>query len=53
MSKAENLQEEILDQNPTDEQKEAIFTEELEFLLRASPGSGKPGLLAGDSSGVE
>lgn len=41
MSKAENLQEEILDQNPTDEQKEAIFTEELEFLLRASPGSGK------------
>lgn len=31
----------ILSQNPTDEQKDAIFATELEFLLRAAPGSGK------------
>ena len=37
----EKLQEQILSQNPTDEQKNAIFAEELEYLLRASPGSGK------------
>ena len=37
----EKLQERILEQNPTDEQREAIFTDSREFLLRASPGSGK------------
>lgn len=37
----ESLRTLILDQGPTDEQREAIFAEELEYLLRASPGSGK------------
>lgn len=41
MSQTEKLREQILDQKPTDEQRDAIFAEELEFLLRASPGSGK------------
>lgn len=41
MHQMEHLREQILSQNPTEQQKEAIFTEELEFLLRASPGSGK------------
>jgi hypothetical protein len=41
MSKTEKLREQILSQNPTDQQRDAIFAEELEFLLRASPGSGK------------
>ncbi len=41
MSQTEKLREQILAQLPTDEQKSAIFAEELEFLLRASPGSGK------------
>jgi len=41
MNQTEKLREQILSQNPTDEQRDAIFTEELEFLLRASPGSGK------------
>lgn len=41
MSKIETLRNQILAQNPTDQQREAIFAEELEFLLRASPGSGK------------
>ncbi|MBW2647009.1 MAG: ATP-dependent helicase [Deltaproteobacteria bacterium] len=41
MSQTEKLREQILCQNPTEEQKNAIFTEELEYLLRASPGSGK------------
>ena len=41
MASAEQLQEAILAQNPTDQQKDAIFADELEFLLRASPGSGK------------
>lgn len=41
MSKTEQLKEQILSQNPTDQQRDAIFAEELEFLLRASPGSGK------------
>ena len=41
MATADNLREAILAQDPTDEQKEAIFAEELEFLLRAAPGSGK------------
>ena len=41
MATADQLRAAILAQNPTDEQKEAIFAEELEFLLRAAPGSGK------------
>lgn len=41
MSKTKKLREQILSQKPTDEQRDAIFAEELEFLLRASPGSGK------------
>ena len=41
MSQIEILKEQILSQNPTNEQKDAIFSDELEFLLRASPGSGK------------
>ena len=41
MSTADQLREAILGQNPTDQQREAIFAEELEFLLRAAPGSGK------------
>ncbi len=41
MTTADQLREAILAQNPTDQQREAIFAEELEFLLRAAPGSGK------------
>ena len=41
MASIEELRNAILAQNPTDQQKDAIFAEELEFLLRASPGSGK------------
>lgn len=41
MKKQNQLQSEILAQNPTEQQKEAIFANELEFLLRAAPGSGK------------
>lgn len=41
MNQTEHLREQILSQNPTEQQREAIFAEELEFLLRASPGSGK------------
>jgi hypothetical protein len=41
MSQTEQLRNQILSQNPTDQQKDAIFADELEFLLRASPGSGK------------
>ena len=41
MATADQLREVILAQNPTDQQREAIFAEELEFLLRAAPGSGK------------
>jgi len=37
----EILRKQISDQNPTDQQSNAIFAEELEFLLRAAPGSGK------------
>jgi superfamily I DNA/RNA helicase len=37
----EALREAILSQGPTDQQRDAIFADELEFLLRASPGSGK------------
>jgi superfamily I DNA/RNA helicase len=38
---AQHLKEIILAQQPTKEQEAAIFAEEQEFLLRASPGSGK------------
>lgn len=41
MSQIEQLRGQILSQTPTDQQRDAIFAEELEFLLRASPGSGK------------
>ncbi len=41
MAPTDLLRDAILAQNPTDQQKDAIFAEELEFLLRASPGSGK------------
>lgn len=41
MTQPEQLRSQILSQNPTDQQQDAIFAEELEFLLRASPGSGK------------
>lgn len=41
MSQLETLRQQILSQNPTDQQKGAIFADELEFLLRAAPGSGK------------
>lgn len=41
MTKAEQLRDAILAQNPTTQQKEAIFAKESEFLLRAAPGSGK------------
>lgn len=37
----DQLRESILAQSPTPQQKDAIFAEELEFLLRAAPGSGK------------
>lgn len=35
------LRTQILAQKPTEQQKAAIFTDDLEFLLRAAPGSGK------------
>jgi len=41
MATVDLLREAILAQKPTDQQREAIFAEELEFLLRAAPGSGK------------
>ena len=41
MATADQLRAAILEQEPTDQQREAIFAEELEFLLRAAPGSGK------------
>jgi hypothetical protein len=41
MSDLGNLREQILAQNPTDQQVDAIFADDLEFLLRAAPGSGK------------
>ena len=37
----DQLREAIIAEDPTDEQREAIFAEELEFFLRAAPGSGK------------
>ncbi len=41
MPTADRLREAILTESPTDQQQEAIFAKELEFLLRAAPGSGK------------
>ena len=41
MVATDQLREAILAENPTDQQSEAIFTEELEYFLRAAPGSGK------------
>ncbi len=41
VTSTDQLREAILAQDPTHQQKEAIFAEELEFLLRAAPGSGK------------
>lgn len=41
MINTDKLREQILSQKPTEEQRAAIFAEESEFLLRASPGSGK------------
>ena len=41
MAIADQLREAILTHKPTDQQREAIFADELEFLLRAAPGSGK------------
>ena len=41
MNKLEALRDQILAQQPTDQQRDAIFAEEVEFLLRAAPGSGK------------
>jgi len=41
MDSLEQLRQEIFAQSPTGEQREAIFSEEPEFLLRAAPGSGK------------
>ena len=41
MVSTDQLREAILAENPTDQQREAIFAEELEYFLRAAPGSGK------------
>lgn len=41
MSQLETLRQQILAQRPTKQQRDAIFADELEFLLRAAPGSGK------------
>ncbi len=41
MASAKLLADAILAQNPTEQQKEAIFTDNLEYILRAAPGSGK------------
>ena len=41
MASADQLREAILAQSPTHQQRDAIFAEELEFFLRAAPGSGK------------
>ena len=41
MRSTEELRDAIRAQEPTNQQRDAIFAEELEFLLRASPGSGK------------
>ena len=41
LRKAEELRDAILSQNPTEQQQDAIFSDGLEYLLRAAPGSGK------------
>ena len=41
MAAIDEVREAILAQNPTKQQRKAIFAEELEFLLRAAPGGGK------------
>ena len=41
MTSTDRLRDEIRAQKPTNEQGDAIFTPELEFILRAAPGSGK------------
>ena len=41
MASTDQLREALLAQGPTNQQRDAIFAEELEFLLRAAPGSGK------------
>ena len=41
MTSTDQLRAAILGQSPTNQQKNAIFADELEFLLRAAPGSGK------------
>lgn len=41
MNPLEVLRAQIMAQQPTDEQRDAIFADEGEFLLRAAPGSGK------------
>ncbi len=41
MKNPEELKSLILSQGPTDQQRDAIFANNDEFLLRASPGSGK------------
>jgi len=41
MINIETLRAKILSQKPTKEQEDAIFTNDLEYVLRATPGSGK------------
>jgi len=41
MTQIEELKQHILAQMPTDQQRDAIFAKDLEYILRASPGSGK------------
>ncbi|MCY3933140.1 MAG: ATP-dependent helicase [Acidobacteria bacterium] len=41
MATVDQLREAILAQDPTCQQRDAIFAPQLEFLLRAAPGSGK------------
>jgi superfamily I DNA/RNA helicase len=41
LNNTDTLRDAILSQHPTEQQRNAIFAEELEFLLRAAPGSGK------------
>ncbi|MBN2287092.1 MAG: ATP-dependent helicase [Tissierellales bacterium] len=41
MKRSDILKNVILEQNPTEQQKKAIFFEGFEYILRAAPGSGK------------
>ena len=41
MHRMNDLKSKIIAQSPTEEQMDAIFADETEFLLRAAPGSGK------------